>query len=108
MITSLDPDSDWIPRLPDLPALLRQRSYFLLGPRQTGKTALIHRFPPQAQVPYLRYVNGQVNRVEQPTITLVHAVQGGEDGPQHRDRPHRRDPSDLDPRNTDFSPQMLR
>src|SRR5574337_1423804 len=50
MITSLDPDSDWIPRLPDLPALLRKRSYFLLGPRQTGKTALIHRLLPGVRV----------------------------------------------------------
>jgi MoxR-like ATPase len=31
----------WIPRLLDLPALLSQRSHFLLGPRQTGKTSLI-------------------------------------------------------------------
>src|SRR5574337_1229576 len=50
MITSLDPDSDWIPRHPDLPALLRKRSYFLLGPRQTGKTALIHRLLPGVRV----------------------------------------------------------
>src|SRR5436309_680801 len=31
----------WIPRFLDLPALLGQRSHFLLGPRQTGKTSLI-------------------------------------------------------------------
>jgi predicted AAA+ superfamily ATPase len=31
----------WIERLFDLPALLAKKSYFLLGPRQTGKTSLI-------------------------------------------------------------------
>ncbi len=31
----------YIERIPNLPALLRQRSHFLLGPRQTGKTSLI-------------------------------------------------------------------
>jgi predicted AAA+ superfamily ATPase len=30
-----------VPRLLDLPALLRKKSHFLLGPRQTGKTFLI-------------------------------------------------------------------
>jgi len=32
---------EWVPRMLDLPALLAQRSHFLLGPRQTGKTSLI-------------------------------------------------------------------
>jgi predicted AAA+ superfamily ATPase len=50
MTTTHDPHSGWIPRHPDLPALLRKRSYFLLGPRQTGKTALIHRLLPGARV----------------------------------------------------------
>jgi predicted AAA+ superfamily ATPase len=31
----------YIERLVDLNALLAQKSYFLLGPRQTGKTFLI-------------------------------------------------------------------
>jgi len=34
--------ADWIERILDLPALLEKKSYFLLGPRQTGKTSLIH------------------------------------------------------------------
>lgn len=34
---------EWVPRLLDLPALLTKRSSFLLGPRQTGKTALVLR-----------------------------------------------------------------
>ena len=33
---------EWVPRLLELPALLAKRSHFLLGPRQTGKTSLIH------------------------------------------------------------------
>lgn len=32
---------DWVERILDLPALLEKKSYFLLGPRQTGKTFLI-------------------------------------------------------------------
>jgi predicted AAA+ superfamily ATPase len=32
----------WVERVLDLPALLQKRSHFLLGPRQTGKTFLIH------------------------------------------------------------------
>ena len=31
----------WVPRVLDLTALLARRSHFLLGPRQTGKTALV-------------------------------------------------------------------
>lgn len=31
----------FVPRLLDLPALLEKKSYFLFGPRQTGKTSLI-------------------------------------------------------------------
>src|SRR3989304_10419531 len=31
----------WVPRVLDLTALLARRSPFLLGPRQTGKTALV-------------------------------------------------------------------
>jgi predicted AAA+ superfamily ATPase len=34
-------DTRWIRRIPDLPDLLRTKSYFLFGPRQTGKTFLI-------------------------------------------------------------------
>ena len=33
---------EWIPRLLDLPGLLAKRSHFLFGPRQTGKTSLVH------------------------------------------------------------------
>ncbi len=33
----------WISRFPDLPTLLAKRSHFLLGPRQTGKTAHLRR-----------------------------------------------------------------
>jgi predicted AAA+ superfamily ATPase len=43
MATQPVQENEWIPRIPDLPALLARRSYFLLGPRQTGKTALIRR-----------------------------------------------------------------
>lgn len=31
----------WVPRLLDLPGLLSKKSYFLFGPRQTGKTSLV-------------------------------------------------------------------
>jgi uncharacterized protein len=41
---------EWIPRFLELPALLKSRSHFLLGPRQTGKTALIRHSLPTAQV----------------------------------------------------------
>jgi predicted AAA+ superfamily ATPase len=34
-------DAKWVKRKLDLPALLKKRSHFLLGPRQTGKTSLI-------------------------------------------------------------------
>jgi uncharacterized protein len=40
----------WVARVPDLPALLQKRSYFLLGPRQTGKTSLIRHTLPSARV----------------------------------------------------------
>jgi predicted AAA+ superfamily ATPase len=43
METQGQPTLEWIPRLLDLPALLAKRSSFLLGPRQTGKTALVLR-----------------------------------------------------------------
>jgi predicted AAA+ superfamily ATPase len=36
-----DTDTPWVERVLDLPALLAQKSYFLFGPRQTGKTFLI-------------------------------------------------------------------
>ncbi len=42
--------ADWVPRAPNLPALLEKRSYFLLGPRQTGKTALARKTLPKARV----------------------------------------------------------
>lgn len=36
----------WVDRQLDISALLAKRSFFLLGPRQTGKTSLIHRILP--------------------------------------------------------------
>jgi len=36
----------WVDRQLDISALLAKRSFFLLGPRQTGKTSLIHRTLP--------------------------------------------------------------
>src|SRR3990170_5724673 len=33
----------YIERILDLPGLLKKRSHFLLGPRQTGKTSLVRR-----------------------------------------------------------------
>ncbi len=50
MATQYHRDSDWIPRVLDLPALLQRRSHFLLGPRQTGKTTLIRRRLPTVRV----------------------------------------------------------
>src|SRR4030043_2210445 len=32
----------YVERVLDLPSLLEKKSYFLFGPRQTGKTSLIH------------------------------------------------------------------
>ena len=39
-----------VERLVDLPALLSQKSHFLLGPRQTGKTFLVRRALPEARL----------------------------------------------------------
>jgi uncharacterized protein len=39
-----------IPRIVDLPRLLQKKSYFLFGPRQTGKTFLINHTLPGARV----------------------------------------------------------
>lgn len=36
----------WVDRQLDISALLNKRSFFLLGPRQTGKTSLIHHMMP--------------------------------------------------------------
>jgi predicted AAA+ superfamily ATPase len=41
---------EWIPRLLDLPGLLAKRSHFLFGPRQTGKTSLVHHSLKEAKV----------------------------------------------------------
>jgi predicted AAA+ superfamily ATPase len=38
---SVDTDNPWVERILDLKALLEKKSYFLFGPRQTGKTFLI-------------------------------------------------------------------
>jgi len=35
-------DPPYIPRILDIPALVDKKSHFLFGPRQTGKTSLIH------------------------------------------------------------------
>src|SRR5437899_10273882 len=43
-------DSRYVPRALDIAGLSRRKSLFLFGPRQTGKTALIHRALPSAKV----------------------------------------------------------
>jgi predicted AAA+ superfamily ATPase len=43
-------DAPFIERLPDLRTWLDKKSHFLFGPRQTGKTSLIHRVLPQARI----------------------------------------------------------
>ena len=43
-------DMAYIDRCVNLEALLKQKSYFLLGPRQTGKSSLIHHSFPRAKV----------------------------------------------------------
>lgn len=50
MKTTGNASGEWIPRVPDLPGLLEKRSHFLLGPRQTGKTALVRRSFPAARI----------------------------------------------------------
>ena len=40
----------WVPRVLDLPRILAGKSYFLLGPRQTGKTSLLRAALPEARV----------------------------------------------------------
>jgi predicted AAA+ superfamily ATPase len=40
----------WVPRVLDLAGLLARKSHFLLGPRQTGKTSLIHAALPGTRV----------------------------------------------------------
>lgn len=47
---SADADSSWVERILDLPALLERKSYFLFGPRQTGKTFLIRHSLPNARI----------------------------------------------------------
>ncbi len=41
---------EYIHRLLDLGSILKQKSCFLLGPRQTGKTSLIQRALPHARI----------------------------------------------------------
>jgi predicted AAA+ superfamily ATPase len=50
MMTINTQGNAWVPRVLDLPALLAQRSHFLLGPRQTGKTSLIRHTLKDAKV----------------------------------------------------------
>ncbi len=38
-----DPDAPYVPRLLDLSDLVARKSHFLFGPRQTGKSTLVHR-----------------------------------------------------------------
>ena len=42
--------ASYVPRALDLPELLKRRSHFLLGPRQTGKTFLVRHSLPEARV----------------------------------------------------------
>ncbi len=44
------PELDYFPRLVDLKALLKEKSYFLFGPRQTGKSSLIAHSLKEARV----------------------------------------------------------
>lgn len=46
----MDASAGYIPRALDLAKLARRKSLFLFGPRQTGKTALVHHALPQARV----------------------------------------------------------
>ena len=46
----VDESRPWVDRVLDLPALLAKKSHFLLGPRQTGKTFLIHHALKNARV----------------------------------------------------------
>lgn len=50
MATVRDSSAAWVPRLLDLPGLLEKRSHFLFGPRQTGKTSLVHHSLKEAKV----------------------------------------------------------
>jgi predicted AAA+ superfamily ATPase len=47
---STDTSSLWVERILDLPALLEKKSYFLFGPRQTGKTFLIRHSLSKARI----------------------------------------------------------
>jgi predicted AAA+ superfamily ATPase len=48
--SNLVESSKWVDRLVNLPALLEQKSHFLLGPRQTGKTFLVRHTLKDARV----------------------------------------------------------
>jgi len=50
MTTDMTTTGRAIPRVLDLAALVRKRSHFLFGPRQTGKTFLIGRSLPGVRV----------------------------------------------------------
>jgi predicted AAA+ superfamily ATPase len=47
----MDDDKSAVERFINLPALVEKKSYFLLGPRQTGKTFLVRRALPHARKP---------------------------------------------------------
>jgi predicted AAA+ superfamily ATPase len=46
----LDKGREWVDRIVDLPGLLRKKSHFLFGPRQTGKSFLIQHTLKEARV----------------------------------------------------------
>jgi predicted AAA+ superfamily ATPase len=46
----MDDDKSAVERFINLPALVEKKSYFLLGPRQTGKTFLVQRMLPHARI----------------------------------------------------------
>lgn len=50
MATVRSSSAAWVPRLLDLPGLLKKRSHFLFGPRQTGKTSLVRHSLKEAKV----------------------------------------------------------
>lgn len=45
-----DKNIPYVKRIVDLPNLLQQKSYFLFGPRQTGKTFLVHQTLKEARI----------------------------------------------------------
>jgi len=48
--SNIKPESLWVDRAPDLLAMVKKKSYFLFGPRQTGKSSLIRHSLPNVPV----------------------------------------------------------